>query len=84
MDMDTAKLDVFLTSQTKKKEGGLTPEQAKVYAKFWKNHRAKIHKAMVIISHVYFRHKNQLIVFTECYWCPFILRESDFIITTVC
>ena len=47
MDMDTAKLDVFLTSQTKKKEGGLTPEQAKVYAKFWKNHRTKIHKAMV-------------------------------------
>ena len=53
MDMDTAKLDAFLTSQTKKKEGGLTPEQTKVYAKFWKNHRAKIHKAMVFIHFKY-------------------------------
>ncbi len=47
MDMDAAKLDAFLASQTKKKDGGLTQEQAKVYAKFWKNHRTKIHKALV-------------------------------------
>ncbi|NXX48769.1 COMD1 protein, partial [Tricholaema leucomelas] len=45
-DMDLNQLDVFLTAQTKK-PGGITAEQAAVIAKFWKNHRAKVHESLV-------------------------------------
>ncbi|XP_013387976.1 COMM domain-containing protein 1-like [Lingula anatina] len=49
-DMDFNQLEAFLTSQTRKKDGGLTEEQAKVYAKFWKNHKTKIHDSLVAQS----------------------------------
>ncbi|NXN18568.1 COMD1 protein, partial [Indicator maculatus] len=45
-DMDLNQLEAFLTAQTKK-QGGITAEQAAVLAKFWKNHRAKIHESLV-------------------------------------
>ena len=77
MDMDTAKLDVFLTSQTKKKEGGLTPEQAKVYAKFWKNHRTKIHKAMVTVLHVSF------LEFYSLASCPCTPYENEHLLLNI-
>ncbi|XP_021248625.1 COMM domain-containing protein 1 [Numida meleagris] len=45
-DMDLNQLEAFLTAQTKK-QGGITSDQAAVIAKFWKNHRAKIHESLV-------------------------------------
>ncbi|NXC39323.1 COMD1 protein, partial [Penelope pileata] len=45
-DMDFNQLEAFLTAQTKK-QGGITSDQAAVIAKFWKNHRAKIHESLV-------------------------------------
>lgn len=44
--MDLNQLEAFLTAQTKK-QGGITSDQAAVIAKFWKNHRIKIHESMV-------------------------------------
>ncbi|XP_078000817.1 COMM domain-containing protein 1-like [Glandiceps talaboti] len=46
-DMDFNQLEAFLTSHTKKRAGGITEEQAAVFAKFWKNHKAKIHESIV-------------------------------------
>ena len=46
-DMDFNQLEAFLTSHTKKKEGGITEEQAKIYMKFWKTHKAKIHDSVI-------------------------------------
>ncbi|CAH1791229.1 unnamed protein product [Owenia fusiformis] len=46
-NMDLNQLEVFLTSQTKKKDHPLTEEQVKIYAKFWKQHRTKIHEQLV-------------------------------------
>ncbi|PKK20610.1 copper metabolism (Murr1) domain containing 1 [Columba livia] len=45
-DMDLNQLDAFLTAQTKK-QGGITSDQAAVIAKFWKNHRMKIHESLI-------------------------------------
>ncbi|NXI47535.1 COMD1 protein, partial [Galbula dea] len=45
-DMDLNQLEAFLTAQTKK-QGGITSEQAAVLAKFWKNHRVKIHESLI-------------------------------------
>uniref|UniRef100_A0A8B9I4H1 COMM domain-containing protein 1 n=2 Tax=Anser TaxID=8842 RepID=A0A8B9I4H1_9AVES len=45
-DMDLNQLEAFLTAQTKK-QGGITSDQAAVLAKFWKNHRVKIHESLV-------------------------------------
>ncbi|KAM6298463.1 COMM domain-containing protein 1 isoform 2-T2 [Aegotheles albertisi] len=44
--MDLNQLEAFLTAQTKK-QGGITPDQAAVIAKFWKNHRLKIHESLI-------------------------------------
>lgn len=46
-DMDFNQLEAFLKSQTKKKEHAITEDEAKVYAKFWKNHKTKIHDSLV-------------------------------------
>ncbi|XP_070576865.1 COMM domain-containing protein 1-like [Ptychodera flava] len=46
-DMDYNQLEAFLTSHTKKKEGGITKEEATVFTKFWKNHKTKIHDSIV-------------------------------------
>lgn len=45
-DMDLNQLEAFLTAQTKK-QGGITPDQAAVIAKFWKNHRTQIHESLI-------------------------------------
>ncbi|XP_061317365.1 COMM domain-containing protein 1 isoform X4 [Pezoporus flaviventris] len=45
-DMDLNQLEAFLTAQTKK-QGGITSDQAAVIAKFWKNHRMKIHESLI-------------------------------------
>ncbi len=45
--MDLTQAELFLTSQAKKREGGLTEDQAKVFLKFWRTHRAKIHEHLV-------------------------------------
>ncbi|XP_053140266.1 COMM domain-containing protein 1 isoform X2 [Hemicordylus capensis] len=45
-DMDSNQLEAFLTAQTKK-PGGITPDQAAVIAKFWKNHRVKIRESLI-------------------------------------
>ncbi|XP_009575279.1 PREDICTED: COMM domain-containing protein 1 [Fulmarus glacialis] len=45
-DMDFNQLEAFLTAQTKK-QGGITSDQAAVIAKFWKNHRIKIHESLI-------------------------------------
>ncbi|XP_053140268.1 COMM domain-containing protein 1 isoform X4 [Hemicordylus capensis] len=44
--MDSNQLEAFLTAQTKK-PGGITPDQAAVIAKFWKNHRVKIRESLI-------------------------------------
>lgn len=44
--MDLNQLEAFLTAQTKK-QGGITSDQAAVIAKFWKNHRMKIHESLI-------------------------------------
>ena len=46
-DMDFNQLEAFLTSQTKKKEGALSQEQAAAFMKFWKLQKAKIHESLV-------------------------------------
>jgi len=46
-DMDMTQLEAFLTAQMKRKEGGLTKEQAAVMSKFWKGNKAKIHDSIV-------------------------------------
>uniref|UniRef100_A0A4W3GKK1 COMM domain-containing protein 1 n=1 Tax=Callorhinchus milii TaxID=7868 RepID=A0A4W3GKK1_CALMI len=45
-DMDFNQLEAFLTAQTKKQRG-ITPEQATVLTKFWKNHKLKIRESLV-------------------------------------
>lgn len=46
-DMDFNQLEAFLTSQTKKREGALTLEQAGAFMKFWKVQKTKIHESLV-------------------------------------
>lgn len=45
MDMNQA--DIFLTSQTKKREGAISDDQAKVLLKFWKSNNNKVHQSLV-------------------------------------
>ena len=40
-------LEAFLTAQMKRKEGGLTEDQAAVMRKFWKGNKSKIHDSIV-------------------------------------
>lgn len=46
-DMDLNQSEVFLTSQMKKPEGGITESQANAFRKFWKNQKNKIHDAVI-------------------------------------
>lgn len=46
-DMDLNQAEVFLTSQMKKPESGITENQANAFRKFWKNHKNKIHEAII-------------------------------------
>ena len=48
VDMDFNQLEAFLTSQTKKRsDNAITEDQAKVFTKFWKNHKNKIHDHLI-------------------------------------
>lgn len=49
-DMDLNQSEAFLTSQMKKPEGGITENQANAFRKFWKNHKNKIHEAVIAHS----------------------------------
>lgn len=46
-DMDQNQAEIFLKSQTKKREGGITEDQAKVFLKLWKSHRNRIHESLI-------------------------------------
>lgn len=46
-DMDQNQAEVFLTSQTKKRDGGITEDQAKAFLKLWKSHKSRIHENLV-------------------------------------
>jgi len=46
-NMDMNQSEVFVTSQAKKKDASITETQVKVLLKFWKNHRSKIHEALL-------------------------------------
>ncbi|KAK3733028.1 hypothetical protein RRG08_002630 [Elysia crispata] len=46
-DMDMTQLEAFLTAQMKRKEGGLSEQQAAALRKFWKTNKAKIHDSIV-------------------------------------
>lgn len=46
-DMDYNQLEAFLQSQTKKREGALTLEQAAAFMKFWRSQKNKIHDSLV-------------------------------------
>lgn len=46
-DMDMTQLEAFLSAQIRKKEGGLSEEQAAALRKFWKANKAKIHDSIV-------------------------------------
>jgi len=46
-DMELTQAEAFLTSQTKKRDGGLMEEQAVVLLKFWKTHKERIHESLV-------------------------------------
>ena len=45
--MDLSQAETFLETQMKKKEGGISQDQAKAFTKFWKNNRTKIHDSLV-------------------------------------
>lgn len=46
-DMDLNQAETFLTSQARKRDGGITEDQSKVFLKFWKNQKTKIHDKLV-------------------------------------
>jgi uncharacterized protein YbaA (DUF1428 family) len=46
-NMDHTQADTFLTSQTKKREGGVTEQQSKLVMQCWKVHRTRIHDSIV-------------------------------------
>ena len=46
-DLDQNQTENFLSSQVKKRDGGLTEDQAKVFQKFWKLHKSRIHESLV-------------------------------------
>jgi len=45
--MDLPQAEAFLISQTKKREGGITEDLAKVFVKFWKLHKSRIHESLI-------------------------------------
>jgi len=45
MDLDQS--ETFLETQMKKKDGGISQDQAKAFTKFWKNNWKKIHDSLV-------------------------------------
>ncbi|KAM9392455.1 COMM domain-containing protein 1 [Pholidichthys leucotaenia] len=50
-DMDHAQLEAFLTAQTRKQRGaGVSPEQAAVLSRFWKNQRVRVKESYVAQS----------------------------------
>ncbi|XP_029845125.2 COMM domain-containing protein 1 [Ixodes scapularis] len=49
-NMDWTQLEAFLTSQTKRQEGGLTAEQAQSTARFWQGHRSRIRASVLAQS----------------------------------
>ena len=46
-DMDLNQTEAFLTSQMKKKEGGITENLANAFRKFWKSNKNKIHESVI-------------------------------------
>lgn len=48
--MDWTQLEAFLTSQTKRQDGGLTQEQAQSTARFWRLHRARVRSSVLAQS----------------------------------
>jgi len=46
-DMDQKQAETFLSSQTRKHEGGITDDQSKVFQQCWKLHRYRIHDSLV-------------------------------------
>jgi len=46
-DMDQTQAEAFLTSQTKKRDGGITEDLAKAFVKFWKLHKTRIHDCLI-------------------------------------
>ena len=51
VDMDYNQMEIFLTSQVKKREGGISEAQAKCFSRFWKSNKAQIHETLVKSSH---------------------------------
>jgi len=46
-DMDQNQAETFLVSQTKKRDGGITEQQAKVLLQMWKLHRTQVHESVL-------------------------------------
>eukprot|EP00794_Sanderia_malayensis_P019822 gene19823-21762_t len=46
-DMDFRQLEAFLTSQMQRKDKAIKEDQAAAIARFWKNHKSKVHNVMV-------------------------------------
>jgi len=46
-DMDQNQAETFLVSQTKKRDGAITDQQAKVLLQVWKSHRARVHESLL-------------------------------------
>ncbi|CAN8005393.1 unnamed protein product [Ixodes hexagonus] len=49
-NMDWTQLEAFLTSQTKRQDGGLTADQAQSTARFWQSHRTRIRSSVLAQS----------------------------------
>ncbi|XP_033734449.1 COMM domain-containing protein 1-like [Pecten maximus] len=47
-DMDFNQLEAFVVSQTKRREGALTEDQANALRRFWRSHKNKIHDSLVV------------------------------------
>ena len=45
--MDQNQAETFLVSQTKKRDGGITEQQAKVLLQIWKMHRTRVHESVL-------------------------------------
>lgn len=46
-DMDTKQAEIFLTAQTRKHDGGITTDQARVFQQCWSSERSRIHETLV-------------------------------------
>ena len=47
MDMDLNQMETFLSSQMKKREGGISETQANCFAHFWKSNKSRIHESLL-------------------------------------